>query len=45
MARLQRECKVIRNKAPKHNFNESGDEGKQEQMFAEAARRMRENTD
>ena len=42
MARLQRESDVLKRKGQRqNNYNESGDEGKQEQMFAEAAREMR----
>lgn len=40
MARLQRESDVLKRKGARQNHNESGDEGKQEQMFAEAAREM-----
>ena len=40
IARLQRESEALKRKVNRNNQNESGDEGMQEQMFADAAREM-----
>ena len=40
IARLQRESEALKRKVSRNNQNESGDEGMQEQMFADAAREM-----